>query len=179
MVSTIEVRFDDSGWAIDAVRPLARQAAYTLFTSDASARFDERLLAPKAASLLGARLSLRPAKRFERGAYPASDLCELELEGPELARSRVELRLFPPERAPELVAAARAAGRSGMEQLVPRARRVLQVAREPREGDPRAPLACAATLCLAYLTAILPPDEDALFGTKGARERLLALGLLR
>lgn len=177
MVPTIEVRFDASGWAIDPVRPLPHEAAYTLFTSDASARFDERLLAPKAASLLGARLAVSPEKRFERGASPPSDLCQLELSGPELERSLVWVRLFPPERAPDLVAAARAAGRAGMERLIPKARRVLQVAREPIAGDARAPLACATVLCLAFLTAILPPDELTLFGTKGARERLAKVGL--
>ncbi|NUP05792.1 MAG: hypothetical protein HOW73_07005 [Polyangiaceae bacterium] len=170
-------RFDEAGWAVDPVHPLAAEAAYSLFTSDASARFDVRMMTPKAASLLGLAISVEPAKRFVHGAYPNADRAQIVLESSDFPRSVVLARVFPIERATELKARAVSVGSMGMETLVTRARRVIQLEAAPASGDPRAPLACAAIFAATFLAAVLPPDEPILFGTKGARERLENLGI--
>lgn len=165
-----EATFDARGWAAGPIRPLARSEAYSLFSTDASARFDEAALARAAAAILGANLHVEPAKHFPRGAIPRADRAILHIRATGID-ARVEAILFPAERAPDLVAAARRVGRAGMETFAVRARSVVQLA---SSADLIATLACAATLGHAWRAAILPPHEDTLFGIKGARERLEA-----
>lgn len=170
-------RFDASGWAVDPVVPLGRAGAYTLFTADTSARFDERLLMPKASSLLGLSLRIEPQKRFVHGAIPNADIATIELEGEGLPLSTVEVSILPVERAHALKTYALAVGSMGMETLVARSRRVLQVSTAVASGDPRASLACATLFAGVFLAAVLPPDEEILFGLKGGKERLEKVGI--
>src|SRR5687767_3456107 len=112
---------------MDPVHPFAREISYSLFTAEASARFDEQYLLPRASSLLGLRVGVQPSKRFVHGAIPNADVATIELEGPDLPASTVRALIFPIERARDLKAQALAVGSMGMETLVVRARRVLQV----------------------------------------------------
>jgi hypothetical protein len=76
------------------------------------------------------------------------------------------------------MAAARAIGGAGFDALVLRARRVWQVWEwVPEGGDARAPLVVAAVLASLFLAPIVPPGGGAIFGVKGARERLASLGV--
>lgn len=171
---SIDERFDASGWSVGLVAPLARDRAYTLFTADSGARFDARMLTPHAAKLAGVVLTIEPAKQFAHGAVPTSDSATIILDGDDLLSSRVAARILPIERAWDLKRAARAAGAMGMETLVDRARKIIQIEAAVIEGDARAPLVCAAVFAGTFLAAVFPPDEDVLFGLKGAKERLEA-----
>lgn len=167
-------RFDASGWSVDPVQPLSREEAYSLFTADASARFDVHLLVPPASAQLGLDVRVEPAKRFLKGAFPMADVATLHFEGEGFTPSSIEARIFPIERAGPLKALAKAAGSHGMETLVTRARKVLQLRVGSAQGDDRVAIACATLFAAAFLAAVLPPREDVLFGTKGAKERLEA-----
>ena len=73
--------------------------------------------------------------------------------------------------------AAVAIGGAGMDALVARATRAWLVAKDPPAGgDARAPLAMAALLAGVLLAPVVPPEGGAIFGLKGARARLEALG---
>jgi hypothetical protein len=91
----------------------------------------------------------------------------------------VRVRTISRAEAPEVFSAAdagvRAIGGAGMDALVAKAKRVWQVARVC-EGDARAPLVMAATLATVMLAPIVPPDEVTIYGVRGARVRLEALG---
>lgn len=173
--------FDASGWLSGALTLLPAEAAYTLFLPDEGARLELKALVPHGARI-GFDLMMEPTKRFAHGASPRSDAAWITARAAEgEVEGTVALRLAPIERAPGLVkdglAAAMAMGGAGMDALVKRARRVLQVERVPREGDARIALVVASACAGAFLAPILPPERDALFGLKGARERLLALGI--
>lgn len=172
--------FDASGWLSGALSLVPAEAAYALFLPDEGARLAIEALVPHGARL-GFDLTMEPTKRFAHGASPRSDAAWITGRAADGVEGTVALRLAPVERAPGLVkeglAAAAAIGGAGMDALVRRARRVLQVERSPREGDARIALVVACACAGAYLAPILPPERGALFGLKGARERLLALGI--
>ncbi len=161
------MRYDDNGWAEGPVNALPRREATTLFCSE-NVRLDPALLAAHARSLLDLELTLTPPKRFESGASPNADLARVTLAG-----ESAWVRVFPVERGPllraEALRVAEGLGGQGMDLLVKRATRVLQVS-DP-SGD-LVELRIAALLSASFLAVIFPREESALFGIKGARERL-------
>jgi hypothetical protein len=164
-------RYDENGWRIDLVRPLAHAGAFTLFATDASVRLEPSVLEP-AARAVGLELVVDPPKRYPRDTAPLSDAATIRavLEGASFA---IDLRTFPVDRAPalrsEAIAIAASKGGAGMDSLVKRARRIWQIDTAPNE---RAALAIAAVLSSLRLAAIMPPDDGPIFGPKTARERL-------
>ena len=167
----VGLRFDERGWAIDPVTALERAACWSLFSADAGLRLDQRILSHKARDLLGLELYVEPAKDFSKGGAPLADRGILRLCGAELG-----VRLLPIERAGTILAqaneVARAMGGAGMDVLLKRSRKLLQIESAQRD---RATVSAAALLSAAFLAVVLPPEEDALFGIKGARERLADL----
>jgi hypothetical protein len=167
--------FDEHGWAVSLVQPLPRARAYTLFATEPDARFDIHVLVPVAKRQLDLSLEVTPKKQFRLNAYPNADLARITVSGGALtATSSVLARLVPSERAADLRARALTCRGAGMDALVRRARKVMQVGLDDVEGDPRAVLAVSAILIAAFLAAAMPPEEDALYGTKGAKERWFA-----
>jgi len=176
LAAALDMRFDSSGWALDPVLPLARRETWSLFSADTGARLDEHLLGHAASELFGGTLQIEPKKDFSKGAKPSADRGILRLRVPELYETALVVRLMPVERAALLTAEAlRVAGvmgGAGMDSMVKRARKLIQI--ETSLCD-RQSLSLACLLSRAFLGAILPPHEDALFGIKGARERLSML----
>jgi hypothetical protein len=180
-------RFDDDGWAIGAVAPLPANEAYSLWSPHADARVDEAALSHVASRFFGAQLALARPKRYPTGALPLADVAELAVTLPRAEEStRVSVVTVPASRALEArraaEAAVRAIGGAGFDALLARAVRLWQVearvASDALEGgDARAPLLVAAILASAWLAPIVPPDASAIYGVKGARERLHALGV--
>jgi hypothetical protein len=178
--SSLEV--DDHGWARGAIAPLPPAEAWTLLSPEPEARVDGERWAYQAERFFGARLAVVQAKRYPAGTIPLADRVEADIaeRGAE-AFTRVLVVTVPVDRAPEALAAgaagARAIGGAGFDALLPRTRRVWQVRqRVEAPGDPRAPLAVAAVLASLFLAPVVPPEGGAVFGVKGARERLAALG---
>ena len=68
-----------------------------------------------------------------------------------------------------------AIGGAGFDLLVPRTRRVVQIAARV-EGDARSPLALAGVLASVLLAPIVPPDEITIYGLRGAHTRLAKRG---
>jgi hypothetical protein len=93
--------------------------------------------------------------------------------------ARVRVVTLPADRCPEALRAgalgAQAIGGAGFDALVPRTRRVWQVA-DMGASEP-APLLVAAVLASLFLAPVVPPGGGTIFGVKGARERLAALGV--
>lgn len=161
-------RFDEHGWATDSVTALERVTCWSLFSADAGLRLDHHLLSHKARDLFDLELGLEPPKDFSKGGAPLADRGILRLGGAE-----VGVRVLPIERASTVLAqahdVARAMGGAGMDVLLKRSRKLIQIESARRD---RATISAAAVLSAAFLAVVLPPDEDALFGIKGARERL-------
>ena len=93
----------------------------------------------------------------------------------------VQVHTLPLAELPAVKAAAdravEAIGGAGMDALVARATRAWLVVKSPLPGgDPRAPLAMAALLAGVLLAPVVPPEGGVIFGLKGARVRLDALG---
>lgn len=177
MSSRGRIEYDGAGWAVGRVEAALREEAWSLLSPEADARVDEARWAHQARTFFRAELRLARAKRYPAGTAPIADAVEIDIGPQGGAATRVVAITAPVDRAPGVRAAAmRAAaaiGGAGMDALVARARRVWQVRVEVAEGgDPRAPLAAAAVLASVYLAPIVAPDEVAIFGVKGARERL-------
>jgi hypothetical protein len=175
---------DENGWARGAVVPLPVGEAWTLLSPEPSARVDAARWAYQAERFFGrARVTVVQDKRYPAGTVPLADRVEVDVgTGSEGERVRVLVVTVPADRAPEALSAgaagARAIGGAGFDALVPRTRRVWQVCERPAgPGDPRAPLVVAAVLASLFLAPIVPPGGGAIFGVKGARERLASLGL--
>ena len=177
--------FDDNGWARGAISPLDPAGAWTLLSPEPDARVDAARWAHQADTFFRARLAVVQAKRYPSGTLPLTDLVEIDLaERGAASPTRVQVVTVPSDRAPAAMAAAaagvRAIGGAGFDALLPRTRRVWQV-KDPGDlagaaGDPRAPLAVAAILASLFLSPIVPPEGGAIFGVKGARERLTRRG---
>lgn len=166
-----ELGFDANGWAEGPVTALERATCWSLFSADAGLRLDQHLLSHKMRDLFDLEVVVAPTKSFSRGGAPLADRGILHLGG-----AAVGVRLLPIERAAGLVSqaneVARAMGGAGMDVLLKRARKLIQIESAVRD---RATLSSALLLSTAFLAVVLPPDEDALFGIKGARERLANL----
>jgi hypothetical protein len=176
------MRFDEQGWAVGILGPLPVDGAFSLLSPEPEARVDAALWAHKAGAFFRARLAVATEKHYPAGSLPITDAAEIDVGpqgGSEL--TRVLLVTLPIDRAPGVKRAAddavRAIGGAGFDALVARARRVWQVReRVEGEGDARAPLLLAAVLASVLLAPIVPPGGGAIFGVKGARERLTARG---
>jgi hypothetical protein len=174
--------YDENGWARGAVAALAPDEAWTLLSPEPDARVDAARWAHQAKTFFRARLVVVPEKRYPAGTLPLADRVEIDLGERDAAETtRVLIVTLPVDRAPEALAAgaagARAIGGAGFDLLVPRTRRVWLVReRLDAPGDARAPLAVAAILASLFLSPVVPPEGGAIFGVKGARERLAARG---
>jgi hypothetical protein len=168
--------FDENGWLVEPLEPLSVEAAYTLFAPEAASRIDAARWCDQASKLFGAALALTPAKQYPTGAWPLCDRVDVAVVADGCA-SRVRVITLPLARAPETrsaaFAVAEAMGGAGFDVLVGRGQRIWQVTSAPLEGnDTRASLIVAGVLAAVLLAPVLPPDASALFGIKGARERL-------
>ena len=168
---------DENGWATGAITPLPIDEAITLLSPEASSRVDAARWAHQAEVFFRARLTVVQDKRYPTGAHPLADQVEIDISQSGAAPTRVRLITVPVDRAPFAVAAgaaaARAIGGAGFDVLVTRAKRVWQAqAAVAAGGDPRAPLAAAAVLASLLLAPVIPRGGGAIFGIKGARQRL-------
>lgn len=160
--------FDANGWAAGPVTALERATSWSLFSADAGLRLDQHFLSHKMRHLFDSEVAIEPRKDFSRGGAPLADRGILRLGEAEIA-----VRVLPIERASSLLAAAhgvaQAMGGAGMDVLLKRARKLIQIESARRD---RPTLSLVTLFSAAFLAVVLPPDEDALFGIKGARERL-------
>jgi len=158
------------------MRALPTTEAFTVYSPEAAPIVDSARFRHQAATFLDARVELIDGAG---GTLPDMATIELEVGPPAGTMTRVAVRTFPISAAPELVSAAERAvaaiGGAGFDALIARARRIWQVGREV-SGDARAPLVVAALLASVLLGPIVPPDEETIFGVKGARMRLSARG---
>lgn len=175
---------DENGWARGAVTLLPPGEGWTLLSPEPEARVDGARWAHQAERFFRMQLAVVQEKRYPAGTLPLADRVEVDVgaEGSAGGRTRVLVLTVPADRAPEAVAAGMAAavaiGGAGFDALVLRARRVWQVRERVSEGgDARAPLVVAAVLASLFLAPIVPPGGGAIFGVKGARERLASLGV--
>jgi hypothetical protein len=158
------------------MRTLKASEAYSIFSPEASPRVESARWTHQARTFLEADVVLIGDVS---GTLPDIALIELDVASATGSATRVAVRTFPIALEPELLAAAdrgvRAIGGAGFDALVARAQRVWQVPIAV-EGDDRAPLVVAALLASVLLGPIVPPDEETIFGVKGARLRLQARG---
>jgi hypothetical protein len=175
------VRYDEHGWAIDPVAMLPLGQSYSVLSPDAEGRIDSARLEHQAARFFSCTLSLLPAKAYPSGGWPRSDAAQLTLQASDGSHAVVQLVTLPLELAPsakqQARLAAEAIGGAGMDVLVERAKRLWQLSATAVHGTAAMPLLAAAILASCLLGPILPPEADALFGVRGARERLERLGL--
>ncbi|MDO9017349.1 MAG: hypothetical protein Q8S73_27275 [Deltaproteobacteria bacterium] len=137
----------------------------------------------QARSLIHAELTLLQRLGDPDGALPAVASLGFTLRpiGDAAEPTVVQVHTLPLTEAPAVKAAAERAaeaiGGAGMDALVARATRAWLVAKAPSPGgDARAPLAMAALLAGLLLAPVVPPEGGVIFGLKGARLRLEALG---
>lgn len=174
--------FDERGWSTRPLAPLGVDDAISVYVPAGPIRLSSFDLA-SAARALGFELRLEPEKHYPSGTIPLADEGVFTLTGS--AEHRATVRVVPSERAGDVVlagiASAALAGGQGMDVLVRRCRAVVQVFEASSDG---AALLTAALFARAHLGPIrLPtapgqPPHAGLFGLKGARERLAALGLI-
>lgn len=174
--------FDENGWALGLVKPRSPAEAWSLLSPDASARVEPERWAHQAQTFFRARLSVAQVKRYPAGSLPAFDvvLVDIGRKGDD-ATTRLAVLTVPLDRAPDVRIKAelgvQAIGGAGFDALLAKARRLWQVPDPPDAGgDPIAPLALAAVLASVFLAPVVPPDEETIFGVKGARLRLEARG---
>jgi hypothetical protein len=176
------MRFDENGWAEGVIKPLAPGEAWSLLAPEASPRVEAERWAHQAETFFRAKVAVVQAKRYPSGALPMTDALEVDVSRKgEGSATRVLVITVPIDRAPDVVEHAalgvQAIGGAGFDVLVAKAKRVWQIDARPAQGDnSAAPLAMAAVLALVLLAPIVPPVETTIFGVKGARQRLEALG---
>ncbi len=168
---------DENGWAKGAIAPLA-EAAWSILSPEPDARVDAARWAHQAATFFKLELEVLTPKRYPSGAMPLADEIEIAIGRAGEDKAKVRVVTVPIDRAPEArrrgLDAAMAIGGAGMDALVLRAKRLWQI--EDDADRPEAALAIAAVLASLLLGPIVPPSGDAIFGVKGARERLDRLG---
>ena len=176
------MKFDENGWALGAVKPIAPGEAWSLLAPDASSRVEAERWAHQAETFFRSTIKVVQAKRYPSGALPMTDAVYVDVSPKgEGHATRVLVITVPIDRAPDVREQAalgvQAIGGAGFDALVAKAKRVWQVAAKPEDGgDPRASLALAAVLALVLLAPVVPPEEVSIFGVKGARQRLEARG---
>ena len=146
-------------------------------------RVDLPLWIAQARSLLRAELTLIQRLGDPGGVLPSVASLGFTLRplGDAVEPAVVQVHTLPLAELPAVKEAADRAvdaiGGAGMDALVARATRAWMVEKRPAMGgDPRAPLAMAALLAGVLLAPVVPPEGGAIFGLKGARTRLDALG---
>lgn len=154
-----------------------------VFAPDATGRVELPRWVDHARTFLGAELAMVQRLTHPDGVLPAAATLGFTLRrvGDEGAPTRVRVHTRPIDEAAGVreagERAARAIGGAGMDALVRKATRAWMVEATPDGGgDARAPLVMAAVLAGVLLAPIVPPEGDAIFATKGARQRLDALG---
>lgn len=184
---------DENGWAVGRVDAWPIAGAWSLISPEPHARIDAARWAHQATTFFGATLAVLGEKLYPSGTTPLVDRVSLEIapartisryRAPGIessAPTRIELITLPLDRAPAVLEAAGAAvaaiGGAGFDALLARGRRLWQIDDRVAEGgDPRAPLVAAAVLASVLLAPIVPPGGGAIFGVKGARERLAQRG---
>lgn len=173
--------FDENGWATGVVEPLSPSRAFTLISPDASARVDIARWAHQARRFFDTSLEIDPPKKYPADRTPNRDALTALVAYADTS-ARVAVVTVPIANAPQALAAATTAalsiGGAGMDALVAKGQRVWQVdAGDPNgDADPRAPLMVAALLASILLAPIVPPEGGVIYGVKGARERLAAMG---
>jgi hypothetical protein len=149
--------------------------AFTVYSPEALALVDSARFRHQAATFLDARGEVIGVG----GTLPDIAALALDVGPPVGAMTRIEVRTFPSSEAPELMAAAErgvvAIGGAGFDALIARTRRIWQVPSHV-DGDARVPLVVAGLLASVLLGPIVPPDEETIYGVKGARLRLQARG---
>ncbi|HTJ80216.1 MAG TPA: hypothetical protein VL400_00795 [Polyangiaceae bacterium] len=176
----LSAAFDDNGWSVGNVGPAPGGPHLTLFTASAPAKLGARELDRIAKDLAGASISILPEKKYPRGASPNADVALASVELADAGPARALVRAYPVTRGLEQKAraleSARAMGGAGMDWLVARAVRTIEVV--PASGASDAHVwVLAFALATMDLAAIHPPEGGVVFGPKTARERLAKLGL--
>jgi hypothetical protein len=148
---------------------LAVASAFHLLVKDAPVRLEARAIEQQARTFFGAELAV------PRG----TEVAPFVITVGSAAGGTTEVWVYVGPLEPEVRAAAdrgvEAIGGAGFDALVGRARSLVQVDRRV-DGDPRAPIVVAAVLAAVLLAPIVPPDEVTIYGVRGARARLHALG---
>jgi hypothetical protein len=167
--------FDDNGWAVSSVTPLAVGHCYSILAPEPSSMLHAERIRHQAMRFFRLELRLVSEKRYPGGGFPTSDRATFSIAHGSEQRS-LEVITLPLDRAPAVRSAATdAAARvgAGLDLLVARAVRLWQI---PSEADDPFPLALAAVLASLLLGPIVPPSATTVFGVKTARERLAGLG---
>lgn len=175
--------WDDNGWASGLVEPLPLPDAFCVLAPEPGSRIDEGRWAHLARTSVRAVLELSPAKRYPSATQPLADVAVVRmrhldrLDDP-LPPRDVEVVTVPLERAPGArslaMRGAEAIGGAGFDVLVGRGQRLWQVA--ARSVDDVEALAVTAVLAAALLGPVVPPGGGTIYGLKGTRTRLEALG---
>ena len=169
---------DDNGWATGAIAPLPVAEAWTLLSPDPSSRVDAARWAHQAATFFRARLAVVEDKRYPAGTLPLADRVEVEIAGRD---DPAVTRVLVGHGAGGSRAGGPRGGRGGRAGDRRRGLRRAPPAHAPRLAGARgqgthAALAVAAVLASLFLAPVVPPGGGTIFGVKGARERLAALG---
>ncbi len=156
---------------------------WCLFAAAPVGRIDLARWTQQALSLVRAEITLEQRLTDPDGLLPAVASLGFTLRpiGDTATPTRVRVQTYPLSEMPAVRAAgeraAAAIGGAGMDALVARATRAWLIAATPGgAGDARAPLALAAVMAGVLLAPIVPPEGGVIFGLKGARARLEALG---
>jgi hypothetical protein len=158
------------------MKPLPIAQAWSLYAREDVDVLDEPRLAHQAKTFFGVELRFVPRDPELAGAFDID-----VLGGDANDETRVRVITVSPDDAPDVRIAGEEAvdaiGGAGFDALLPKAKRYWQVATTPVDGrDTRAPLVVAAVLASVMLAPIVPPGGGTVFGVKGARERLAAMG---
>ena len=158
------------------MKPLPVAQAWSLFAREPEATLDEPRLTQQAKIFFGVELRFVARDPALEGAFDVD-----VLHGDAMDTTRVRVITMPIAQAPEVKAAGDEAviaiGGAGFDALLPKTQRLWQVATTPLDGrDTRAALVVAAVMASVMLAPIVPPGGGTVFGVKGARERLAALG---
>jgi hypothetical protein len=175
---------DEAGWerAI-RVTPFPLHDAWSLFAPDAVARVEPARWSQQARTHLSADVVMATNPADPSGLLPTEAAFELDVASTKRPSdpTRVRVATVTLTRAPEALAAAHAGvaaiGGAGFDALIARAQRLWQVRATPVSGsDARAPIVVAALLAFVLFAPVVPPGGGTIFGMKGARTKLDALG---
>lgn len=168
--------YDEHGWHVGALTPHPLGAAYAVLAPEDDGRIVEARWRQQAARFFAADLTLVTPKHYPAG-HPRRDRAVITIGRVGGTHGQVEVATFPLDEAPAFRDAARegAASLGGFDALVARARRLWQIHPATPGGEPRASLALSGVIASLLLGPVLAPD-GAVFGVKGARERLARAG---
>ncbi len=165
------------------MQPLAVHDAWSIFAPEAVARVSSLVWSLQAATYF--QWGLAVVQEQARLDKELSDMASLDVDVHSLRTptevTRVHLVTLPVALAQDALARAHegvvSLGGAGMDVLLARANRIWQVQNTvSRDGDPRAPVVVSAVLASVFLGPVLPPDTVTLYGIRGLRRRLDAMG---